>query len=56
MRVLTAFLADTSAASAIEYAVIAAGIATAIVVAVGLTGVEVQNKYTLVLNKLNGTE
>lgn len=56
MRVLAAFLADKSGASAIEYAVIAAGIATAIVVAVGVTGVELQNKYTLVLNKFTGAE
>ena len=56
MRALTAFLADESGASAIEYAILASGIALAIVVAVGLTGVEVKNKYTLVLNKVSGTE
>lgn len=56
MRTVTAFLADRSGASAIEYAVLASGVALAIVVAVGLTGVEVQNKYTFVLNKVSGTE
>ena len=54
MRAVIAFLADTSGATAIEYAILAAGIATAIVVAVGLTGAGVQNKYTLVLNKFDG--
>jgi pilus assembly protein Flp/PilA len=54
MRTLFAFLADQSGASAIEYAIIAAGVATAIAAAVGFTGAEVQNKYTLVLNKVSG--
>lgn len=54
MKAWTAFLADRSAATAIEYALIAAGVALAIVVGVGLTGTEVQNKYTLVLQKFNG--
>lgn len=52
MRLLTAFLGNRSGSTAIEYAFIAAGISLAIVVGVGLTGAEVQNKFTLVLEKM----
>jgi Flp pilus assembly pilin Flp len=54
MKALAAYLADTKASTAIEYAIIAAGVALAIVAGVGMTGVEVQNKFTLVLQKFNG--
>jgi pilus assembly protein Flp/PilA len=53
MRALRAFLADCAGASAIEYAVIASGVALAIVVAVGITGTNLQNKYTEVLDKFS---
>ena len=55
MRELSAFLVDESGASSIEYAILAVGIAGAIIATVTLTGVEVQSKYTLVVNKLTGS-
>lgn len=54
MRAIIAFLGNTKGATAIEYAMIAAGVAGAIITAVSLTGTELQNKYTLVLNKFTG--
>jgi pilus assembly protein Flp/PilA len=52
MRALAAFWTDTSGATAIEYAVIAAGIGSAIVVAVGMTGTAVLGKFEFVRDKL----
>ena len=54
MRALKAFLDDEFGAASIEYAILAAGIAGAIIATVSLTGEELQNKYNLVFNKLSG--
>jgi pilus assembly protein Flp/PilA len=56
MRSIFAFLHDTKGATAIEYAMIAAGVAGAIITTVSLAGTGLQNKYTLVLNKFTGAE
>jgi len=50
---LTKFLRDERGATAIEYALIAAGIATVIVMAVNLLGGTVLGQYTTVNAKLN---
>ncbi len=46
------FAADTSGATAIEYVLIAAGIAMAIVVAVGLLGTKLDAVFTSIAGKL----
>ena len=46
------FAADTSGATAIEYGLIAAGIAIAIVVAVGLLGTKLDAVFTNIAGKL----
>ena len=46
------FAADTSGATAIEYVLIAAGIAIAIVVAVGLLGAKLDAVFTSIAGKL----
>jgi pilus assembly protein Flp/PilA len=48
MKLLRAFLADAAAATAIEYALIAAGIAGTIIVTVNNTGASVLNAWTQV--------
>ncbi len=50
---LTEFLRDERGATAIEYALIATGIATVIVVTVNLLGGTVLGQYTLVNAALN---
>ncbi|HET7334291.1 MAG TPA: Flp family type IVb pilin [Rhizomicrobium sp.] len=49
---LTAFLKDCRGATAIEYAMIAAGISVAIITAVGLLGSAVAAKFNLAVSKL----
>ncbi len=46
------FAADASGATAIEYGLIAAGIAVAIIVAVGLVGTKLDAMFTTVAGKL----
>ncbi len=46
---------DASGATAIEYALIAAGIAVAIIVSVGLLGEEVSNVFETVTNALEAS-
>ncbi len=46
------FAADASGATAIEYGLIAAGIAVAIIVAVGLVGTKLNAMFTTVAGKL----
>ncbi len=46
------FAADASGATAIEYGLIAAGIAVAIIVAVGLVGTKLTAMFTTVAGKL----
>ena len=46
------FAADASGATAIEYGLIAAGIAVAIIVAVGLVGTKLTALFTTVAGKL----
>ncbi len=46
------FAADTSGATAIEYGLIAGGIAIAIVVAVGLLGTKLDAVFTSIAGKL----
>ena len=46
------FAADTSGATAIEYALIAAGIAIAIITAVGLLGTKLDAVFTNIAGKL----
>ena len=52
-RMLRIFLKDTSGATAIEYALIAAGISVVIVSAVNALGVKVTGLFTKVDNALN---
>ncbi len=47
-RLVAEFLSDRSGATAIEYALIAAGIAAVIIVTVGLLGQTVAGRYTAV--------
>jgi len=51
-RCLRAFAADERGATAIEYAIIAAGVAGAIVITVNTLGVSVGNLWTSVKNAL----
>jgi pilus assembly protein Flp/PilA len=53
MNWLKRFMSDQSGATAIEYAIIAAGISVAIAAAVTSLGSQVQNKYTDVSNAFN---
>lgn len=53
MRRMRDFLRDDSGATAIEYALIASGIAGAIIVVVIALGTSVQNMYTSVSTTLN---
>ena len=48
------FLANESGATAIEYGLIAAGIAVAISAIVGTLGTSLTNKFTSVDNAING--
>jgi pilus assembly protein Flp/PilA len=52
MRTLRAFLADETAATAIEYGLIAAGIALAIIVAVNGLGSKLNTKFTSINSSL----
>jgi len=52
MMLLAKFLKDQSAATAIEYGLIAAGIAVAIVVVVQTTGTNLNATFTTVANAL----
>ncbi|MBV9262097.1 MAG: Flp family type IVb pilin [Pseudolabrys sp.] len=51
--VISRFVRDEGAATAIEYAIIAAGIAAAIIVTVGKLGVNVNAMWTAVKNALS---
>ncbi|HWP25045.1 MAG TPA: Flp family type IVb pilin [Xanthobacteraceae bacterium] len=53
MRKLTQFLRDESGATAIEYGLIAAGIAVAIIAVVKGLGTSLQNTFQAVSNALN---
>jgi pilus assembly protein Flp/PilA len=53
MRRMRDFLRDDNGATAIEYALIASGIAGAIIVVVIALGTSVQNMYTSVSTALN---
>jgi pilus assembly protein Flp/PilA len=48
MRAIIAFFADDAAVSSIEYAMIAAGIAVVVVVAIGALGTAVNTDYATV--------
>jgi pilus assembly protein Flp/PilA len=52
MKQLHAFLADESAATAIEYALIAAGISIVIIAVVNGLGTQLNAKYTTISNAL----
>ena len=47
------FLRDQSGATAIEYAIIAAGIGIAIIAAVNALGTEISSKFDTIKNSLN---
>ena len=51
-RTLLRFLSDQSGATAIEYGLIAAGIALAIIAVVNSLGTNLNDKFTLVNNSL----
>jgi pilus assembly protein Flp/PilA len=51
-RTLLSFLSDESGATAIEYGLIAAGIALAIIAVVNGLGTNLNDKFTLVNNSL----
>lgn len=53
MNKIRAFAKDESGATAIEYGLIAAGIAIVIIVAVGLIGNSLDSTFTSVANALN---
>jgi pilus assembly protein Flp/PilA len=53
MRRMRDFLRDDSGATAIEYALIASGVAGAIIIVVFSLGTSVQNMYISVSNALN---
>ena len=55
MNKLMRFLKDEEGVTAIEYGLIAAGIAIAIVTAVGLVGDELVNLFNEVVTELGGT-
>ena len=52
-RILRRFLHDERGATAIEYALIAAGIAAAIIITVNALGVSVKTMWTAVANALS---
>ena len=52
MKTIRRFLADESAATAIEYALIAAGIAIAIISAVKGVGTQLTTKFTAISSSL----
>jgi pilus assembly protein Flp/PilA len=52
MKMVRAFLADESGATAIEYGLIAAGIALAIITAVNGVGTKLSTKFTAISNSL----
>ena len=54
MKVLKDFLADESAATAIEYGLIAAGISLAIIAAVNGLGTNLSAKFTSINSSLGG--
>ncbi len=54
MRIVAKFLRDTSGATAIEYGLIAAGIAVAIITAVNLLGTQLVATFTNVTTALSG--
>jgi pilus assembly protein Flp/PilA len=53
MTLIRRFLRDESAATAIEYGLIAAGIAVAIITVVGTLGTKLTTTFTKVQNALN---
>ncbi len=55
-KYIKAFLQDESGATAIEYALIAAGIGLAILTAVKGVGSSLSSKFTAISDKLNGTQ
>jgi pilus assembly protein Flp/PilA len=52
MKMVRAFLADESGATAIEYGLIAAGIALAIITAVNGVGTKLSTKFTAISTSL----
>jgi len=54
LSIFRRFLRDATGATAIEYALVAAGVSLAIAAAVNALGTEVQTKYTNVLSSLSG--
>lgn len=48
MKIIKAFIADESGATAIEYALIAAGIALAIIAAVNGLGTAIKGRFTAI--------
>jgi pilus assembly protein Flp/PilA len=52
IKLLGAFLSDQSGATAIEYGLIAAGIALAIIAAVNTLGTTMSNKFTSINSSL----
>lgn len=54
MNLITRFLSNESGATAIEYGLIAAGIAVAIIAAVNSVGTNLTNTFTTVSNSLAG--
>ena len=53
-RTIAAFLKDESGATAIEYGLIAAGLAVAIIGAVTALGTEIGNTFTRIATSLQG--
>lgn len=53
-KLLSKFIADSRAATALEYALIAAGIAVGIIVIVFLLGDQVEGSYTVVSDEISG--
>jgi pilus assembly protein Flp/PilA len=56
MRIFASFVKDESGATAIEYALIAAGIGVAIVVAVNALGTSISGLFEAVGTKLNASK
>lgn len=54
VSLLSRFLANEDGATAIEYALIATGIALAIITMVGLTGTEIQGLFTDIKTEFEG--
>jgi pilus assembly protein Flp/PilA len=54
MRRIAAFLKDETAATAIEYGLIATGVAVAIIAVVGTLGTSVKTTFSNVSNSLTG--